>query len=239
MVSQYDGLADAYGKIHALDLRTDLEEPAVFRLLREVKGTRALDLGCGDGLYSRLLARRGAAEVLGVDISQDMLRAARAHAEGTELPIRYVAGDVAEITALGRFDIAVAAYLLHYADSTPRLGRMCRRIYEHLVPGGRLVAVVANPAIDPKGAAGPKYGFTVRPMDALEDGAETVLDLHTEPPFSIRYRYFRRSTYEQALREAGFRDIVWTRFEAPAHADRAYWQRYLDNPHVVLVSATR
>src|SRR5437867_13363395 len=47
-------------------------------LLPDVDGRRVLDLGCGPGQLAHHLATRGAAEVLGVDLSQPMLALARA-----------------------------------------------------------------------------------------------------------------------------------------------------------------
>lgn len=238
MNPQYDSLADSYGNIHALNLRTDLEMPTVFRALGKVAGARVLDLGCGDGMYCRLLARDGAARVVGVDVSHEMIRTAREHGQGENLPIRYVVDDAAQIVGLGRFDIVLAVYLLHYADSKARLARMCQRIADHLVPGGRLVAVVANPTIDPGRLTKPRYGFTMHAKPTLTDGDEIALDLHTEPPFTIRYHYWSKATYEHALAAAGFRDLAWQRFAVAPHANARHWADYLDNPHAVLLTGT-
>lgn len=46
-------------------------------LLPDVNGRRVLDLGCGAGQLARHLATRGAAEVIGVDVSERMLECAR------------------------------------------------------------------------------------------------------------------------------------------------------------------
>lgn len=236
---QYDSLADSYGNIHALDLRTDLEMPTVFRALGRIAGARVLDLGCGDGMYCRLLARDGAARVVGVDVSHEMIRTARAHGRSEALPIRYVVEDAARIVGLGRFDIALAVYLLHYADSQARLERICQRMAEHLAPGGRLVAVVANPEVDPRGLDEPRYGFTMRARTPLADGDEIALDLHTEPPFTIRYHYWSKATYEHALAAAGFCDIAWQPFSVAPHASAKHWKGYLANPHAVVLTGTR
>ena len=54
-----------------------LEETAVFGLIPEIRGKRALDLACGTGRYSRLLQQRGASQVVGLDLSSSMLDRAR------------------------------------------------------------------------------------------------------------------------------------------------------------------
>lgn len=54
-----------------------LEQQAVLELLPEVIGKRVLDLACGSGRYLKLLRERGAASVVGLDLSPEMLRRAR------------------------------------------------------------------------------------------------------------------------------------------------------------------
>ncbi len=49
--------------------------------LRVTRGMRVLDVGCGVGRWSRLLATRGA-DVTGVDLSPTMIREAQAQAAG-------------------------------------------------------------------------------------------------------------------------------------------------------------
>src|ERR1700716_2886397 len=48
-----------------------LANPALLRLLGEVRGRRVLDAGCGDGYFSRMLAERGA-RVVGVEPTATM-----------------------------------------------------------------------------------------------------------------------------------------------------------------------
>ncbi len=54
-----------------------LEQQAMLELLPDVVGKRVLDLACGSGRYLKLLRERGAASVVGVDFSPQMLFHAR------------------------------------------------------------------------------------------------------------------------------------------------------------------
>jgi 2-polyprenyl-3-methyl-5-hydroxy-6-metoxy-1,4-benzoquinol methylase len=54
-----------------------MEEPAIRSLMPDLTGKRVLDLGCGFGRVARYARQMGAAEVLGVDISDRMIEAAR------------------------------------------------------------------------------------------------------------------------------------------------------------------
>ena len=55
----------------------------------DVTGMRVLDSGCGEGRFSRILAARGAAYVLGVDLCEPMVAAAKELATGRD---EYVVG---------------------------------------------------------------------------------------------------------------------------------------------------
>lgn len=56
--------------------RNYLNTPAFFELLPEVDGLKGLDLGCGEGYNTRLLAEHGA-NVIGLDISSVFIRHAK------------------------------------------------------------------------------------------------------------------------------------------------------------------
>src|SRR5262249_23606328 len=57
---------------------TAFELPSLLSLLPDLSGSRVLDLGCGAGQLAHYLAEQGAAEVIGVDLSERMLELARA-----------------------------------------------------------------------------------------------------------------------------------------------------------------
>src|SRR5262245_12315888 len=91
------------------------EHADLLSLLPEVKGRRVLDLGCGVGQLARYLATQGAAEVLGVDLSERMLALART--EWVHPRVTYFRGAVEEVTfPPGRFDLVVSSLVLHYVD---------------------------------------------------------------------------------------------------------------------------
>ena len=96
--ARYDDLAEAYDR----SVGDGVDDPATRALLDLVPacdGLRVLDLACGQGRVSRELARRGAT-VVGIDISDALLRRARA-AERTEpLGVTYVRADATSPDAL-------------------------------------------------------------------------------------------------------------------------------------------
>jgi len=100
--------------------------------------TRALDIGCGDGLLARKLARR-IPEVTGVDRSPAMIRLAREAASRTP-NAAFVEADfmtAADGVLPGHYDFLSAVAVLHHLDFTPAV----RRMADLLAPGGRLVVI--------------------------------------------------------------------------------------------------
>jgi SAM-dependent methyltransferase len=101
--------------------------------LQRLPGGSILDLGCGPGWTSLLLARAGFS-VLGVDISERMIEIARERASRENSPAEFVVGDMEELD-LGRgdFDGALCFDCLHHC---PGYESALRRVAAHLRPGG-------------------------------------------------------------------------------------------------------
>src|SRR5215831_2396664 len=68
--------------------RDYLNTPAFFEMLPDVAGLAGLDVGCGEGHNTRLLAKRGA-RVTGVDIAEDFIAHARQSETDDPLGIDY------------------------------------------------------------------------------------------------------------------------------------------------------
>jgi len=117
------------------------EYPSFMALLPDVAGRRVLDLGCGAGQLAHHLAEGGAAEVIGVDISERMLGLARA--ERNHPRLTYVQEAIERATfEPHRFDLVVSSLALHYiADYRGLL----QRIAGWLSPGGILVYSTEHP----------------------------------------------------------------------------------------------
>ncbi|QSQ19177.1 class I SAM-dependent methyltransferase [Pyxidicoccus parkwayensis] len=245
MSAQYDQLGEKLTNWDVLPVRSEyLEGHTFFKALGSVKGRTVLDLACGDGLYTRQLKARGASRVVGVDISEEMIRSARRHEEEQPLGIEYHVSDVADMAPLGTFDCVTAVYLLHYAQSPEHLLRMCRNIHAHLKPGGSFVTYAFNPGFSARGPNSTRYGITMLDFpESPRDGQAISAELHTKSPFTIHFSYWSQGTHERTLREAGFHTLTWMRPECSpegvVRAGREFWQDYLDNPHAVALRCER
>jgi SAM-dependent methyltransferase len=100
---------------------------------------KALDIGCGEGLLVRRLARR-AGRVTGVDVSGEMLRLARERSAGLD-NVTFVEADLLdgeqEPLGPGEYDFVSAVASIHHIPFAPAL----RAIERLLAPGGRTVIV--------------------------------------------------------------------------------------------------
>lgn len=127
-----------------------VEAPTLFRLAGDVHGLSVLDLPCGDGTYSRALARRGAASVLGVDLSGAMVERARSIEREEPLGLEHRIGDAATLGKISAFDLIVACYLFNYARIADELLAFARSIHANLRRRGRLVGINDNPRTSPE-----------------------------------------------------------------------------------------
>ena len=130
-------------------------------MLGDVAGKSVLDLACGEGFYSRRIKKNGAEQVIGVDLSENMIKLARKREAQDRLGIIYTVGDITELGEIGNFDLVVASYLLNYAQTRGQLLDMCQTIFANLKPGGRFVSINNNPEQPPETfPLCSKYGFT-------------------------------------------------------------------------------
>jgi ubiquinone/menaquinone biosynthesis C-methylase UbiE len=115
--------------------------------LATAPGLRVLDVGCGVGRWSRLLAARGAC-VTGVDLSPTMIAEAgrRAAAGGLAHRCRFIVQDAAALEVGGDFDLIVCVTMLQHMLDAGALRSALQRMARHLAPRGRLIVLEAAPA---------------------------------------------------------------------------------------------
>ena len=209
MSEMYDSIAEDYRASKRRPWRAHVEAYTFFNALGDIRGFRVLDLACGEGFYSRRLAQAGAAQVVGVDISQAMIDLARDDEERQPLGIEYVVGDVGALDIGQEFDLVVGVYMLHYARSAENLGAMCNAVTRHLLPGGRFVTLNANPN------QRPETGHDTRPYGFIADFPEKPVDGDTvrctvfveDRQFCFENYWLSMSTHEQQMESAGLIDF--------------------------------
>ncbi|MFJ9608729.1 class I SAM-dependent methyltransferase [Kitasatospora sp. NPDC101176] len=228
-VQQYDGIGEAFEGFKALPLTRFGEVPSFLGLVGDVSGRSVLDLACGTGFYSREFKRRGATDVFGVDISGEMIAAARAIEQREPLGVRYEVGDVAELRPLDeRFDIALAVQCLNYAEDVAAMERMCRNIHRSLVPGGEFFVFAQKPDYGFDCPSLEDYGFRCERLDEeAETGPRVRVTALLEPqPISIVGTAPRREVFESSLRAAGFTELEWVPLQISEAGIREYGEDF-------------
>lgn len=87
--------------------RTEMEVERALGMLKPEGGERVLDLACGTGRHSRELTRRGF-EVVGVDISPELLEMAEREASEAGLAISFMQADLRELELSDEFDLVLS-----------------------------------------------------------------------------------------------------------------------------------
>ena len=147
--AEREGLAAvcSYGMPEFYNRAIHLEQHlALSPWVRVKPGTRVLDLGCGVGRWSRLLASRGAI-VTGVDLSPTMIAQARrrAEAEGLADRCRFEVQDLAELAVQGPFDLILGVTVLQHILDPALLRRAIAAVRALLAPDGRVVLLEVAP----------------------------------------------------------------------------------------------
>ena len=122
--------------------RDHLNTPAFFAMLPTVDGLRGLDIGCGEGHNTRLLAKRGAV-MSAIDLSEVFLNYAKEHEEREPLGIDYRLASAVELPFPdASFDFATAIMSLMDVPETDRVLGEAHRI---LRPKGFLQFSITHP----------------------------------------------------------------------------------------------
>ena len=106
---------------------------------QRIRRGRALDLGCGEGVYAVYLALQGFS-VVGIDFVPAALNAARTRAEQADVEVELREGDVVAYEAPSAFDVVLDSGCLHHLPKG-KAGTYRARLDEWLAPGGDFVLV--------------------------------------------------------------------------------------------------
>ncbi|MCP1110783.1 class I SAM-dependent methyltransferase [Ohessyouella blattaphilus] len=111
------------------------------KMLPDFKGKRVLDIGCGFGWHCLYAAERGAAKVVGTDISEKMLKVAKEKTKYPNVEYRQLAMEDLDFPT-DSFDVVLSSLAFHY---TPDFSEVCGRISKCLRSGGDFVFSVEHP----------------------------------------------------------------------------------------------
>ncbi|MGC7560796.1 class I SAM-dependent DNA methyltransferase [Pasteurella sp. PK-2025] len=132
-----------------ISLNEIVEKPTMLSLLPDLRNKKLLDLGCGTGGHLQLYLQRHAHFVVGIDLSQNMLKQAehdltkhvqnRPHFSLYQLSMEQLA-DLPEKD----FDVITSSFAFHYVQNFTKL---LQDIYEKLNPNGYLIFSQEHPIV--------------------------------------------------------------------------------------------
>lgn len=119
------------------------QKEAAIHLLEkiQIKGDEyILDLGCGDGKISAILAElapRGS--IIGIDQSENMIRFARKQYKKKYQNLSFFVLDALKLAYITKFDIVFSSFALQWIEDKKKI---FKRIYNSLKASGQLVLIV-------------------------------------------------------------------------------------------------
>jgi SAM-dependent methyltransferase len=196
-----------------------LSDMAALLSLLEAAPRRVLDLGCGTGWTSRLLARAGY-EVTGVDISADAIGIAQELAAEENLAnVTFLVGDYETVLPANTYDYVLFYDALHHAeDESAALRTACNA----LKPGGAMFAFEPgtghHESSDSQHAI-KEYGVHEKDMPpshiwkrGREAGFTHKLVLPT--PHDLNRRLYRRDYHASSAAGRGWLEKLWGFYRA-------------------------
>jgi demethylmenaquinone methyltransferase/2-methoxy-6-polyprenyl-1,4-benzoquinol methylase len=190
---------DAMNRVMTVGLDTRWRRLAAAAAVRP--GDRVLDAACGTGDLALAGVRAGAAAVVGLDFSEEMLARARRKAPGLE----WVRGDLLAMPFPdASFDAATVGFGIRNVEDLERALRELRRV---LRPGGRVAILELT---RPRGPLRPFYALwfdrVVPLLGRLLPGGEA----YTYLPASVK-RFPAADELAELMRSAGFGEVRFRR----------------------------
>lgn len=152
-VAKFTKLADewwdkqgAFATLHEINpLRLNWITDAVAEIMgTDLEGLRVVDIGCGGGILTESMARRGA-DATGIDLGEENLKAASVHAEqsGLSATLRYqhIAAESFAAEHKGQFDVVTCMEMLEHVPDPSAIVQAC---FDLLKPGGVCVLSTIN-----------------------------------------------------------------------------------------------
>lgn len=174
---------------------------------------RALDLACGGGFTSRMLAEHLGARVTAVDISNAMLALGRAEEARYARSINYIQADASEpLNLIGEYDLVTPTFLLNYAQDKVMFRSFVANIAKYLRRGGWVVGITTNPT-NPIVPRFPNASHSTEWIgEPFKNGSPLRLfqyDRNGGNLLDFVTYFWKAEMYFQAFAEVGLVDLKW------------------------------
>jgi SAM-dependent methyltransferase len=208
----FDQNADQWARQQPMILSDFTARPLVLQELAPVTGKHVLDLGCGEGYVSRLVAQAGAQSVFGIDISSEMVgRAQQGAAIGAPCPMTFRSGNATDFQDFPRqqFDRVIAVFMVSYL-SCAEMTEVFRTVRSRLAPGGRFIFTVPHPSLPYIRPLEKPVYFDSRGRDyfaGVDESYEGYIWRRDGRAIPVSYMHKTFADYFDALAVAGFQTL--------------------------------
>jgi len=234
--TQYDKIDKEYSALTEMDpSKKYVQYPSALKLLGDIEDSRILDIGCGDGIFTRQLAKKGA-DMVGYDISKKQIEKANEREEKQHLGIQYEVAAPGTFKSKEKFDKAVSVLVLLYAKDKEHLKKFFLSAYNHLKPNSEFISITFNPNFKRLGQ------IVYNRIFSKTDNGKMRVDFFNdkqEKTFSADFTDLSISNYEEAAKNAGFKKIEWKNLkiekEGSENLEENFWKDYEDDcPYIGL-----
>jgi SAM-dependent methyltransferase len=176
--------------------RDELNNPATFKVIGDVRGKRVLDLACGEGYNTRILATKGA-KVIGVDFSERMIELARQEEARIKQGISYYVLDTSNLKELSSnyFDLVACFMSLqdmkNYKKAISEVSRVLRN-------QGRFVFSIPHPCFETMALSGKRINAGERYFGAVKYPVQWNME-RLESPFKTSSFHRTLTDYFETL----------------------------------------
>lgn len=142
----FDDSSDSWARDEPRLLSDWTARPFLLDWCAPVLEKKVLDLGCGEGYFTRQLARNHAKEVHGIDISPRMIELACKKEKQEALGIQYFVGCASdfEVGPDSSYDLVTAVFVYNYLTIEQMMSSMAL-VYQSLSDGGKFVFSLPHP----------------------------------------------------------------------------------------------
>jgi ubiquinone/menaquinone biosynthesis C-methylase UbiE len=181
--------------------RDELNNPAFFSLLGNVRGQHVLDLACGEGCNTRILARKGAI-ITGVDLSERLIDLAKAEERKDRLNIDYCVNNATCLSGFppDHFDLVTCFMALQDIENYEEaISEVCRV----LKAKGRFVFSIPHPCFEMIVEDGNRISTNAKYFGIAEDHIHWKMERLLKP-FETTSFHRTLTDYSNVLHDNGF-----------------------------------
>ncbi|CDW76070.1 UNKNOWN [Stylonychia lemnae] len=244
----YAKIVRKYRQSKNVPWRRFCETPSFLKLVGKLTNEDVIDLGCGEGFYTRKLRQLTTGKVFGVDFCDNFIKMAQFQQYGAnDIDYRQFDCGLPIEDIPGQFDLVTPTFLVQNALSEEDLEQMVQNIWNLCKPGGRVCGLNASPFVPVEEfKKDEKYGLSLSQKSTFyfeENASEysvRLFDKEADMDISLRLMWYSGQFYEEAFRKAGFTNFRWVQLELFEDTDNAeYWKDFLTNCQVIMYEAIK